>query len=181
MKRYCVSTTISRNNIRHESKQLGNLPALCKNIAGDWTQNVISIIFAKYRLVSEVLGIWFLRRAISNFVHNFLLISVKDWYSCQLLIFWSDDIVCWSKFLNFDMWVGCQKLSAILNLRLIAKKFSFCSKKIFVSCYFQYVYRPLETIFFVSKIPLMAKRWLWNSLPEKYIKLRLLLKWSWKW
>ena len=101
------------------SEQLGNLPPLCKNIAGGWTQNAISIIFAKYRLVSEVLGIWFLRRAISNFVHNFLLISVKDWYSCQLLIFWSDDIVCWSKFPNFDMWVGCQKLSAILNLRLI--------------------------------------------------------------
>ena len=100
-------------------QQLGNLPPLCKNIAGGWTQNAISIIFAKYRLVSEVLGIWFLRRVISNFVHNFLLISVKDWYSCQLLIFWSDDIVCWSKFPNFDMWVGCQKLSAILNLRLI--------------------------------------------------------------
>ena len=59
-------------------EQLGNLPPLCKNIAGGWTQNAISIIFAKYRLVSEVLGIWFLRRAISNFVHNFLLISVKD-------------------------------------------------------------------------------------------------------
>ena len=103
----------------HSGEQLGNLPPLCKNIAGGWTQNAISIIFAKYRLVSEVLGIWFLRRAISNFVHNFLLISIKDWYSCQLLIFWSDDIVCWSKFPNFDMWVGCQKLSAILNLRLI--------------------------------------------------------------
>ena len=101
------------------TKQRGNLPPLCKNIAGGWTQNVISIIFAKYRLVSEVLGIWFLRRAISNFVHNFLLISVKDWYSCQLRIFRSDDIVCWSKFPNFDMWVGCQNLSAILNLRLI--------------------------------------------------------------
>ena len=103
----------------YKGEQLENLPPLCKNIAGGWTQNAISIIFAKYRLVSEVLGIWFLRRAISNFVHNFLLISVKDWYSCQLLIFWSDDIVCWSKFPNFDMWVGCQKLSAILNLRLI--------------------------------------------------------------
>ena len=41
-------------------------------------KKVISILFAKYRLVSEVLGIWFLRRASYNFVHNFLLISVKD-------------------------------------------------------------------------------------------------------
>ena len=100
-------------------EQLGNLPALCKNIAGGWTQNAISILFAKYRLVSEVLGIWFLRRASCNFVHNVLLISVKDWYSCQLLIFSSDDIVFWSKFPNFNMQVGCQKLSAMLNLCLI--------------------------------------------------------------
>ena len=49
----------------------------------------------------------------------FLLISVKEWYNCQLLIFSSDDIVCWSKFPNFDLQVGCQKLSAMLNLRLI--------------------------------------------------------------
>ena len=101
------------------NQRLGNLPPLCKNIAGGWTQNAISILFAKYRLVSEVVGIWFLRRASYNFVYNFLLISVKDWYSCQLLIFSSDDIVCWSKFPNFDMGVGCQKLSAMLNLRLI--------------------------------------------------------------
>ena len=89
-------------------------------LARGWTQNAISILFAKYRLVSEVLRIWFLRQTSYNFVHNFLLTSVKDWYSCQLLIFSSDDIVCWSKFSNFDMWVGCQKLSAMLNLRLIA-------------------------------------------------------------
>ena len=162
-------------------EQLESLPPLCKNIAGGWTQNAISILFAKYRLVSEVLGIWFFRRASYNFVHNFLLISVKDWYSCQLLVFSSDDIVCWSKFSNFDMRVGCQKLSAMLNLRLSTKKFSFCPKKIFVSCYFQYVYLPFETNFFVLKIPFMAKSLLWNSLSEKYIKLRLLLKWSWKW
>ena len=108
------------------------MPALCKNIAGGWTQNAISIIFAKYRLVSEVLGIWFLRRAISNFVHNFLLILVKDWYSCQLLIVSSDNIVCWSKFPNFDMWVGCQKLGAMLNLCLIEykKTLAFAPKNI---------------------------------------------------
>ena len=143
------------------------------------------LLFAKYRLVSEVLGIWFLRRASYNFVHNFLLISVKvkDWYSCQLFIFSSDDIVCWSKFPNFDMRVGCQKLSAMLNyVWLNTEKFSFCSKKIFVSCYFQYVYLPFETNFFVLKIRLMAKSLLWNSLPEKYIKLQLLLKSiKWKW
>ena len=51
------------------SEQLGNLPAR--------TQNAISILFAKYRLVSEVLGIWFLRQAIYNFVHNFLLIDIS--------------------------------------------------------------------------------------------------------
>ena len=31
----------------------------------------------------------------------------------------NDDIVYWSKFPNFDMGVGCQKLKAMLNLRLI--------------------------------------------------------------
>ena len=70
----------TRSNLR-AFEQLGNLPPLCK----------------------EVLGIQFLRRASYNFVHNFLLISVKDWYSCQLLIFSSDDIVCGSKFSNIDM------------------------------------------------------------------------------
>ena len=140
-----------------------SLPQLCKNIAGGRTQNVISILFAKIQI-----GFRGARSLVSltshgsyNFVHNFLLISVTDWYSCLLILLWSDDIVCWSKFPNFDMWVGCQKLSAMLNLRLI----------IFLS----------KPIVFVLKIPLMAKSLLWNSLPEKYIKLRLLLKWSWKW
>ena len=114
----------------HTEQQLGNLPPLCKNIAGGWTQNSISIIFAKYRLVSEVLGIWFLRRAISNFVHNFLLISVKDWYSCQLLIFWSDDIVCWSKFPDFDM-SGLPKIKRDFEFTFdwILKNLAFAPKK----------------------------------------------------
>ena len=35
-----------------------------------------------------------------------------------------------------------------------------------------------KPIFFVLNIPLMANTFVVNSLPEKYIKLRLLLKWS---
>ena len=114
-----LSNLTSFYAISMATQQLGNLPPLCKNIAGGWTQNAISILFAKYRLVSEVIGMWFLRRASYNFVRNFLLISVKEWYRCQLLIFSSDNIICWSKFTNFDMRVGCQKLSAMLNLRLM--------------------------------------------------------------
>ena len=44
-------------HLRGQDQQLGNLPPLCKNIVRGWAQNVISILFAKYRLVSEVLGI----------------------------------------------------------------------------------------------------------------------------
>ena len=40
-----------------QDQQLGNFPPLCKNIVRGRAQNVISILFAKYRLVSEVLGI----------------------------------------------------------------------------------------------------------------------------
>ena len=64
----------TRSNLR-AFEQLPNLPPLCKNIAGGCTQNAISILFAKYRLVSEVLGIWFLRRASYNFVHIFFYIN----------------------------------------------------------------------------------------------------------
>ena len=68
------------------------------------------------------------------------------------------------------MWVGCQKSSTMVNLRLIEyRKIQLLLKKIFVSFYFQYVYRPFETKFFsVLKIPLMAEYLLWNSCNDVF-------------
>ena len=64
----------------------------------------------------------------------------------------------------------CCKRDVEFTVWLNTKKFSF-SKKIFVSCYFQYVYLPFETIFFVLKIPewnYREKIWLWTNHAQIY-------------
>ena len=56
---------------------------------------------------------------------------------------------------------GLPKIGRMVKIRFLLdiKKFSFCSKKIFLLCCHRHVYLPLKNNFCGLKIPLMTENW----------------------